>query len=92
MRMTRLLSFKLFLLMVIILAVSSFVVSYFQLQSQSENNLQTITDCGERTSLLIKASTKHSMLLNQKETTHNIIRSIAEEKKIDNKWADDFII
>jgi len=84
MRMTRLLSFKLFLLMVIILAASSFVVSYFQLQSQSENNLQTITDCGERTSLLITASTKHSMLLNQKETTHNIIRSIAEEKKIDN--------
>jgi two-component system, NtrC family, sensor kinase len=84
MRMTRLLSFKLFLLMVIILTISSFVVSYFQLQSQSENNLQVITDCGERTSLLIKASTKHSMLLNQKETTHNIIRSIAAEKKIDN--------
>jgi len=84
MRMTRLLSFKLFLLIVIILTISSFVVSYFQLQSQSENNMQTITECGERTSLLIKASTRHSMLLNQKETTHNIIRSIAGEKRIDN--------
>jgi len=79
MRIFRLLSFKLFLLIVLILAALSFLVSYFQLKSQSENYEKLITECGIRASELIKGSTRHSMLLNHKEDTYHIIRTIAKQ-------------
>jgi len=84
MRLFRSLSFKLFLLVVVILTILSFIVSYFQLQSQSEDNLRKITESGKRTSQIIRASTRYSMLLNEKESTHNIIRTIAAQKGINN--------
>lgn len=83
MRIFKLLSFRLFALICIILAALSFFVSYFQLKSQSENYEQMVTEWGMRTSELIRGSTQHSMLLNQKEDTYHIIRTIAQQHGIE---------
>jgi two-component system NtrC family sensor kinase len=82
MRILRLLSFRLFLLIFIIFFSLSVLVSYFQLKSQSENYEQMMAQYGRRKSELIRASTRHSMLLNQKEDTYHIIRTIAEQEGI----------
>lgn len=42
-----------------------------------------MTEWGMRTSELIRGSTQHSMLLNQKEDTYHIIRTIAEQHGIE---------
>ncbi len=83
MRLIRLLSFRIFILVFIILSALSIFVSYLQLSSQLENYEQMVTDCGMRTSELIRASTRHSMLLNQNEATYNIIRTIARQEAIE---------
>jgi len=83
MRIFRLLSFRLFVLICIILATLSFFVSYFQLKSQSENYERMVTEWGMRSSELIRGSTRHSMLLNQKEMTYHIIRTIAQQPGIE---------
>lgn len=83
MRLFRLLSFRLFILIFFILAILSFLVSYFQLKSQSQNYLMMITAYGMRASELINGSTRHSMLLNHKEDTYHIIRTLAEQHGIE---------
>jgi len=83
MRVIRLLSFKIFILVFIILAALSITVSYFQLSSQLENYEQMLTEWGMRTSELIRASTRNSMLENQKEATYHIIRTIAKQQHIE---------
>lgn len=83
MRIFRLLSFRLFVLIFVILTALSFLVSYFQLESQAENYEQMITEWGMLASELVRGSTRHSMLLNQKEDTYHIIRTIAEQQGIE---------
>ncbi len=83
MRIFRLLSFRLFAFIAALLAILVGLASYFQLNFQSQNYLQMVTEYGRRTSELIQGSTKHSMLLNNKEETHYIIRSLAEQSHIE---------
>ena len=83
MRVFRLLSFRLFVLIFFILTALTFLFSYYQLQSQSENYLKMVTEFGMRVSELVKGSTRHSMLLNHKEDTYHIIRTLAEQHGIE---------
>lgn len=83
MRIFKLLSFKLFVLVFIILTLLSFFISYYLLQSESERYTQMITEFGLRVSEIIRSSTRHSMLYDRKEDTYNIIRTIAKETVIE---------
>ncbi len=84
MRFYKLLSFKLFVLIAILLFSISFIVSYFQLQSQLRHNERMVAECAERTSKVIVGSTRHSMLENQKEHTDDIMTTISNLKGIES--------
>lgn len=83
MRIFRLLSFKLFVVICIILTSLSFLISYYLLQSESKRYTQMITECGMRVSEIVRSSTRNSMLFDRKEDTYNIIRTIAQRKEIE---------
>lgn len=83
MKILKLLSFKLFFLILIVLAILSSIVSYFQLKSQTEDHTKIISEMGMQVSEIIRGSTRHSMLLNQKEDTYQIIRTIAQQGSIE---------
>ncbi len=82
MKIINLLSFKLFFLIIILIAGASLIIAYFQMNKQSANYEKLITECAQRTSTIIRASTRHSMLLNQKEHTFDIIKSIQMQRGI----------
>lgn len=83
MRIFKLLSFKLFVVICIILTTLSTLISYYLLQSESKRYTQMITECGMRVSEIVRSSTRHSMLFDRKEDTYNIIRTIAQRKEIE---------
>lgn len=78
MRIFHLISFRLFVLITIILSILTFWVSYFQLQSQEVNYEKMIMEFGNRVSSLVLSSTKLTMLENNKEDTHYLINTIAD--------------
>jgi len=82
MKIINLLSFKLFFLIVILLAGASLIIASLQMNKQSVNYENLITECAKRTSTIIRGSTRHSMLLNQKVHTFDIIKSIQMQKGI----------
>ncbi len=83
MRIFKLLSFKIFLLIFVILALLSFGISYFQIQSQAEHYNNMLTLCAMRTSNIIRASTRYAMMLNRREDTFNIIHTIGQQHGIE---------
>ena len=82
MKIINLLSFKLFFLIVILLAGASLIIASLQMNKQSENYEIILTQCAKRTSAIIRSSTRHSMLLNQQEHTFDIIKTIQKQKGI----------
>ncbi len=83
MRILKLLSFKIFVLIFAILALSSVGITYFQTQSQAEHYNDMLTLCAIRTSNIIRASTRYAMLLNRREDTVNIIQTIGKQHGIE---------
>ena len=76
MRIFQLLSFKIFILIFVILALLSSVISYLQIQSQAQHYNNMLTLCAMRTSNIIRASTRYAMLLNRREDAQNIVNTI----------------
>ena len=83
MRVFNLLSFRLFVLIAVILLLLSFLVSVFQIQSTSKNYERMLTECSNRASNLILASTRNSMLANKKEEAYEIIANLVMEEAIE---------
>lgn len=83
MRIHKLLSFRLFVLVSFMLTALTFIVSYYQLESQTKNYAMILTECGIRVSNLIKGSTRNSMMIDHKEETYRIIRSLAKQRGIE---------
>lgn len=79
MRIFQLLSFKIFVLIFIILALLTFGISYFQTKSQAEHYDHLLTLCAMRTSNIIRASTRHAMMLDRSADTFEIIQSIGKQ-------------
>ena len=83
MRILHLLSFRLFILITVILLVLSFLVSYFQIQSASDNYENMLIECANRASNMILASTREAMLANHKEETLEVISNLVKDNSIE---------
>jgi two-component system NtrC family sensor kinase len=83
MRFYKLLSFRLFLLVFLILTILSIGFSLYFIKIESEQYAEIARQCAQRTSEIVTASTRNSMLLNKKENTYKIMRSIAEQEAIE---------
>lgn len=78
MRIYKLLSFKLFVFISILLITLSSIVSYYQLNTHRSQYEKIVTECARRTSAIIIASTRHSMLQNHNELTAEIIATVSD--------------
>jgi len=83
MRIYNLLSFRLFLLIVIILTVLTISYSYYFVSLESRQYEEFARQCAERTSHIIIGSTKNAMLLNQKDKAFEIMKSIARQEGVE---------
>jgi two-component system NtrC family sensor kinase len=83
MRFYDLLSFRLFLLIVLILTVLTIGYSLYYISLESEQYEEIASQCAERTSHIISASTKNAMLLNQKDKAFEIMKSIAKQEGVE---------
>jgi two-component system NtrC family sensor kinase len=83
MRFYDLLSFRLFLLIVLILTILTIGYSLYYVSLQSQQYEEIARQCAERTSNIISGSTKNAMLLNKKDNAFEIMKSIADEEGIE---------
>jgi two-component system NtrC family sensor kinase len=83
MRFYDLLSFRLFLLIVLILTVLTIGYSLYYVSLESEQYEEIARQCAERTSHIISGSTKNAMLLNQKDKAFEIMKSIANQEGVE---------
>jgi len=83
MRFYDLLSFRLFLLIVLILTVLSIGYSFYYISLESKQYEEFARQCAERTSRVISGSTKNAMLLNKKDNAFEIMKSIASQEGIE---------
>jgi two-component system NtrC family sensor kinase len=78
----RLLSFKIFVLVFIVLIVLTVGFSLYYIKTESEQYAEVARQCAYRTSEIVAGSTRNSMLLNAKESTYSIIRGIVKQESI----------
>jgi hypothetical protein len=81
MRFFHLLSFRLFILIVLILTVLTIGYSLYYVSLQSTQYEEIARQCAERTSRIIVGSTKNAMLLNKKDSAFEIMKLIRKELK-----------
>ena len=77
------LSFRLFVFILIILSVVFGFYAYRMIQANTIQLLDTVYLSADRMSDLIKRSTRHSMLINQKVGVNNIVNSIGAQPGVD---------
>lgn len=75
-RLTSTIASKLFLLIVSVQTVILFALTFAAVRIQQSHIMENVIASASRASDLIARSTRHSMLLNQKEDVHNIIASV----------------
>jgi two-component system NtrC family sensor kinase len=78
----RLLSFKLFVLVFIILIILTIGFSLYYIKTESEQYAEIARQCAFRTSEIVAGSTRNSMLLNAKESTYSIMKGIVQQEGI----------
>ena len=83
MRIYDLLSFRLFILIFLILTVLTIGFSLYYIKIESQQYSEYAQQWAERTSRIVTGSTKSSMLQNHKERTYAIMRSIVEQQGIE---------
>lgn len=83
MRLYNLLSFRLFILIFILLTILSIGFSLYYVTLESEQYEEIARQCAQRTSHVVAASTKNAMLLNNKESAYEIMRAISKQEGID---------
>ena len=74
------LSFKLYFLLIILLMISFAGIMYFNVTSYTSHINESVINSAFQASDLIKRSTRHSMLKNDRENLSNIISTIGQEK------------
>jgi two-component system NtrC family sensor kinase len=77
---TRSVSFKLYILLVILLIISFAGIMYFNVTSYTRHLNESLINSAIQASDLIKRSTRHSMLKNDRENLSNIITTIGLEE------------
>ncbi|MBI5375159.1 MAG: HAMP domain-containing histidine kinase [Candidatus Schekmanbacteria bacterium] len=82
-RFTRLLSFKLFFLLMLLLVVLFSLYMYINLKLNTDHLMSAIIASANRSSDLIKNSTRYSMLKNQKEDVDQIITTLSSLSGMD---------
>jgi two-component system NtrC family sensor kinase len=80
---TRTVAFRLFLLIASVAAVVLFIFTFVAIRIQQEHLFEHVFVDADRLSNVITRSTRHSMLVNQKEDVQKIIGSIGGEPGID---------
>lgn len=93
MRLMRTIASKLFLLIVSVQTIILFALTFAAVRIQQSHIMESVIASASRASDLIARSTRHSMLLNQKEDVHNIIASVGaqpgfEDIRIYNKQGE----
>ncbi len=83
MRFYDLLSFRLFLVIVLTLMALSIGFSLYYISIESEQYEEIAQQCARRTSEIVIGSTKNAMLLNQKENAYEIMLSIVTQPEIE---------
>ena len=83
MKLTRTIAFRLFLLIATLQTVVLFVLAYATISIQKSTLMEHMEASALRISDMIARSTRHSMLLNQKDDVHEIIRSIGRDPEIE---------
>jgi len=82
MRIHRLLSFKIFLLVFIILMILSVSFSLYYIRMESQQYQVLLRQFAKRSAAIVGASTRNAMLANHKEDTYAIIDAIARQEAI----------
>ena len=75
----RSLSFKLYFLLVVLLIISFTGIMYFNVTSYTSHINESVINSAFQASDLIKRSTRHSMLKNDRENLSNIIMTVGQE-------------
>ena len=83
MKFTRLLAFRLFLIILGVMAVGTAFFTTINIQWQSKQHIETAIKTAGRTSDIIKRSTHYSMLLNRREDIYQIITTTGNEPGIE---------
>ncbi len=73
------LSFKLYILLVILLVLSFSGIMYFNISSYTKHLNESVINSAIQASDLIKRSTRYSILKNDRENLAQIINTIAKE-------------
>ncbi len=79
----RSLSFKLYVLLVILLVISFSGIMYFNISSYTKHLNESVMNSAIQASDLIKRSTRYSMLKNDRENLSQIITTIAKETGVE---------
>jgi len=82
MRFVRLISFKLFSLVFLILTTLTILFSLYYVTIETSQYEEFARQCAKRTSEIIRGSTRQSMLDDHKEATYNIIQTIVTQEGI----------
>lgn len=82
MKLTRTIAFKLFLLTVTVQTIILAALTYASIQVQQSNLMEHVVQSAVRVSDLIARSTRHSMMLNQKEDVSQIVAAMGGEPGI----------
>lgn len=78
----KLLSFRLIVLIFLVLTTFTILLSLYLIKSQSEQFEEVARQCAQRTSDTVANSTRIAMLRNQKEDAYDIMDQIARQKAI----------
>jgi two-component system, NtrC family, sensor kinase len=81
-KFTRTIAFKLFLVTVTVQTIILAALTYASIRVQQSNLMEHVVQSAVRVSDMIARSTRHSMMLNQKEDVHQIIASLGGEPGI----------
>ncbi len=79
MKLTRTIAFRLFLLIVSVQTIILFALTFAAVHIQQSHIMENVIMSATRVSDLIARSTRHSMLLNQKDDVRSIITSVGGE-------------
>ena len=82
MRFYDLLSFRLFVLIFLVLTTLTIGFSLYYINIESTQYEEIARQCAQRTSEIVIGSTKNAMLVNQKESAYDIMRSIVTQNEI----------
>lgn len=82
MKFTRLLAFRLFVTILLVMLVGTIIVTLINTRWQSKRYMESMVSSAFRASDIIKRSTHYSMLLNRREDIYQIITTVGSEPGI----------